>query len=130
MSNPNLAVKERLEKAAMSGDKEGVKACLAPDFVIYQSNGHPYGGTYKGADGFLIFMQAMFSAYAIEGLESKGVFTSDDPNSCVFEYRMFGKAAASGQKFDTTLLEHWRFRDGKVLSVKPCWFEIPGRATK
>lgn len=125
MANANLAVKERLEKAAMSGDKDGMRACLTADFVIYQSNGHPYGGTYKGVEGFITFMEKMMAAYAIESLEPTATFWADNPDHGAFEFRMRGKCNASGKPFDTTLLEYWQFRDGKVLSVKPCWFEIP-----
>jgi len=122
----NQAVRESLFKAYRAGDQEAVRACLAPDFVLYESKGHAFAGTYKGAEGFFEFMKKSPHVYAIESIKLIREYWCEDPDYAVFEQHNTGTVKATGEKFDTTLLEYWHFHDGKVATVKPFWLDIPG----
>lgn len=126
MRNVNVALKERFVSSVMSGDKNGVRAALADDFVLRQSKGHPYVGVYRGAEGFLAAVDKLMSTYAIETLKEVGAYWSDDPDHAIFEFEMGGKISATGQPFQASILEHWTFKDGKLIAITPYWFEIPG----
>jgi ketosteroid isomerase-like protein len=126
MANPNVAVSERFTKALYASDQETIRALLAPDFVLRQDKALPYGGEYKGADGFLTFMAAFMKTYEIEALEQKHTFLTDDPDTVIFEFAFRGTQLVANVKFDTTLLEYWKFRNGKIVSITPHWFEVPG----
>ena len=64
-------------------------------------------------------------ALEIEKLEPVRHFLSDDPDLIVFEFDIAGVHRATGRPYATSLLETWAFRDGKVSSVKPHYFNVP-----
>jgi ketosteroid isomerase-like protein len=126
MANENVAIAERFTRAVYAGDQDTMKSLLDKDFVLRQDKSLPYGGVYRGAEGFLSFLQAFTKTYEIESLEKTRTFVSDDPDFAIFEFSFKGKQRQAGVKFDTTLLEHWRFSKGKIIAITPHWFEIPG----
>ena len=126
MSNPNLGLKERFLAAVWANDHAGMDACLHPEFVLRQAAGHPYGGSYRGTQGFVDGIAKLTAAYEIEQLDNIYTFGSDNPDVLAFEFLFRGKVTATGKAFETTVIEHWNFRDGKIFSIAPHWFEIPG----
>jgi ketosteroid isomerase-like protein len=126
MANPNLEVAERFTNAVYKGDQQTLKSLLDPDFTLRQDRALPYGGVYKGADGFMTFLGAFSKTYEIEALQKTRTFTCDDPDVVVFEFAFRGKQLKAGVKFDTTLFERWTFRNGKIIGITPHWFEVPG----
>ena len=121
----NLEVKEKFVEAVFANDKETVASFIHPDFVLRQARGLEYAGTYYGAKGFFEFMEKYEPAYEPESLENTGTFTSDDPDILVLEFKSSGIRRSTGNRYDTTVLEVWTFRDGKVLGIAPHWFEQP-----
>ena len=67
---------------------------------------------------FGIFNQTL----EIGHMETLRIYTSQDPNYVISEMELRARVRATGKSFDTTLLERWQFRGGKVLSVKPHYF--------
>jgi ketosteroid isomerase-like protein len=125
MDNPNIAVAEKFTAAVMSGDEAGVRSLIDPDFVVHQAEGLEYAGQYKGADGFMEFMKRFDAAYEMEGLETGKTFVTDDPDVLILEFGPSGKLRSSGKKFKGSVLEVWRFRNGKLIHIAPHWFEKP-----
>lgn len=126
MANPNLSIADRFTKAVYAGDQTTLRSLLDDDFVLRQDRALPYGGVYKGADGFLSFLGEFSKTYEIEALEKTRTFVADDQDVIVFEFAFRGKQLKAGVKFDTTLFERWTFHDGKITSITPHWFEVPG----
>lgn len=128
MSNANVEVADRFTKAVYTGDQETIRSLLDKDFVMRQDKAHPYGNLYRGTDGFLAFLGAFSKTYEVEALEKKRTFVCDDPDVLVFEFAFRGTQLAAGVKFNTTVLERWVFRQGKIIDITPHWFEVPGSA--
>jgi ketosteroid isomerase-like protein len=127
MANPNLAVAEKWTKAVYAGDQDTLRGLADKDFVLKQDRALPYGGEYKGVEGFLSFLGAFMKTFEIEALQQTRALTSEaDPDTVAFEFAFKGKELKGGTKFDTTLIERWTFKNGKVVSITPHWFEIPG----
>ncbi len=125
MTNPNLDVQQRFVAAVFAGDAEVLKGLCHPDFLLVQAPSMPYGGTYQGADGFLRFLGIFGATYDIEKLEPLRTYQAEDPDWLVSEFVLRATVKASGKLYDTTLLESWHFRDGKVLGIRPHYFQPP-----
>lgn len=121
----NLAIKDRFTAAVFSGDRDVMQGLLAPDFELHQPSGLAYSGVYTGADGFLVFLGKFMLVYEIKQLENTRTFIGQDPDDIVLEFVFRGTFKPTGQPFNTTLLEHWRYREGKIVLIKPYWFEMP-----
>lgn len=129
MANPSLPIKDRFVAAVLSGDRDTVAKLMDPDFVLEQPRGLVYAGTYRGVDGFFDFLDRFAAAYDIESLENVNTFFGADPDLIVLEFRFRGLFKPTGERFDVSQFEPWYFRNGRVLKVRPHWFEMPGVGT-
>src|SRR6516165_5128234 len=79
MKNENLTVMERFKSAVASGDWEAIPALMDADFALVEPKALPYGGTYKGADGFKSCLQKIRATTATDALEHRRTYLTDDP---------------------------------------------------
>ena len=118
----NLEIADRLQASVFAGDHEAVRAIIHPDFELRQAKRIPYCEEYKGYDGFMRFLANFMGYYDISMLERIGSYFADD-GTIVVEFHMVATARSSGDKVDTTMLEKWEFKDGKVIGVTPHYFD-------
>ena len=124
--NPNLAVQARFAAAVMAGDVATLQELSHPEMVLTQGAGTAYAGTYHGSAGFLEFLGKFAGALDLDGIDTIRVFQCDDPDALVCEFDLKSKLKATGERYDTTIMELWEFRDGKVIRIKPHYFDKPG----
>lgn len=125
MPNNNIAIKDRFVAAVFAGDADTMRSLLDPAFEVHQPAGLAYAGSYAGADGFLNFIGKFMATYDIEVLNTTDTFVSENPDRIVLEFKFAGKVKSSSEKFDTSLLECWEFKTGKILRITVYWFAIP-----
>lgn len=118
----NLEIADRLQASVFAGDHEAVRAIIHPDFELRQAKRIPYCEEYKGYDGFMRFLANFMGYYDIAALERTGTYFADD-GTIVVEFHMVATARSTGAKVDTTMLEKWEFKDGKVIGVTPHYFD-------
>jgi ketosteroid isomerase-like protein len=128
MPNDNLRVKDRFVAAVFAGDKATMHDLLDASFELHQPPGLAYAGSYAGAEGFLSFLAKFMATYDIEALVNTDTFIAENPDRTVLEFKFTGKLKASGEKFATTLLECWEFRQGRILRITVYWFAMPRAA--
>lgn len=120
--NSNLATINRFIAAVFAGDGETIKTLCAPDFQLLEGSGVSFAGTYQGGEGFLHFLGIFGEALDIQRLEPTRTYLSDDPDYVICEMELEATVKATGQAFASSLLERWHFREGKVLEIKPHYF--------
>lgn len=125
MKNPNIEIQKRFVAAVFSGDTDTVRSLLDPEFQIHQSKGLEYRGFYRGYEGFKTFQEKFAKVFTIDTLDITRIYVTEDPDYIVAEINVRGTLNSSGRKFDTTMLEIIRFRNGRLLHIKPHWFEYP-----
>ncbi len=124
--NPNLAVQARFAAAVMAGDVATLEELSHPEMVLTQGAGTAYAGTYHGSAGFLEFLGKFAAALDLESIDTIRVFQCDDPGALVCEFDLKSKLKGSDTRYDTTLMELWEFKDGKVIRIKPHYFDKTG----
>jgi ketosteroid isomerase-like protein len=124
--NPNLAVQERFVAAVFAGDTATIQTLAASGFELLEGSGLPFAGTYRGAEGFIEFLGIFTATFEIERLAPVRSFVSDDPDRLAFEFELRGIHRASGDVFESSLVELWHFRSGQVVSIKAHCFNVPG----
>lgn len=123
--NPNLAVQQAFVTAVFAGAAATIHALAAPDFELLEGSGLPFAGVYRGAEGFLEFLSVFAATFEIERLAPVRSFMSDDPDRLAFEFDLRGIHRATGEVFESSLIELWNFRGGQVVSIKPHYFNVP-----
>lgn len=120
--NPNLAVLERFVGAVLAGDGDTLKSLCHPNFRLYEGSGLAFAGTYSGGSGFLAFLEIFSTTLDIERLETLRIYQAHDPDYVIAEMELRAVARATGKTFESSLLERWNFQEGKVLEIKPHYF--------
>jgi uncharacterized protein len=118
----NTQVKQQFVAAVFAGDAATIRALADPGFELHEGTGLPFTGTYRGAEGFLQFLGIFSRTFDIERLEPIRSYESPDPDCMAFEFDLRATVRDTGQLFESTLIEVWNFKDGKVLSIKPHYF--------
>jgi ketosteroid isomerase-like protein len=118
-------LKERFVGAIMKGDWESARHLADPDFELREPAALPYGGIYKGIEGFQQCLAAIQKAHKTTGLDIMDSYFPAKGDRMITEMEWRGIPLGTGQEAASRVLEHYEFRDGKVLSITLFWFNIP-----
>lgn len=123
-TNENIVIQQRFVKAALTGDVATLQALCHPAFELHEGSGLPFAGIYKGAEGFIDFLRIFAEVLDVERLEPTRLYREADAGeylACEFELRSVVRA--TGDRFDSSLVEIWRFHEGAVLEIRPHYFD-------
>ena len=121
-NNPNVSIQQRFVAAVFAGDGDTIRALAHPDFALHEGSGLPFAGTYRGGEGFLRFLGIFNDTFEIETLAPLRTYETEDPDYLACEFELRAVLRGNGERFDSTLVEIWNFRDGQVLSITPHYF--------
>jgi ketosteroid isomerase-like protein len=109
--------------AAMEVQDFGAMAVLMhPDFIAIEAAGLPYGGTYRGIEGWRALNAAVvgsWGGFRLKLLEILG----ETEDSLVVHFAISGRSRKTGKTFETTVLELWRFSNDLLLRIDPYYFD-------
>jgi ketosteroid isomerase-like protein len=94
-------------------DLDIIHSSLAPDVVIEQPEVLPWGGRYKGHDGFDAFIGALLRR--VEPNVEVGELV-DAGDHIVQIGRGRGRILANGGSYDVREIHVWGFHDGRITS--------------
>lgn len=116
----------KLVDVTKSGDPAALRAIIAPDFVIYEDEGMPYGGTYHGPDGLEALMGKVWAAWGGSHFEPEYQIADPKGDSVCAVVRFRSTNKATGEPVEALINEVWTFRDGKAVSARVWYFDSPG----
>ena len=118
----NRALFETFMAAVRARDRVTVDAMLSGDLVITEAPGLPYGGTFHGPAGWRALNRAVAAAWGEIQVEVTEIL-GETADTLVVLMAMSGTAQATGQPFTTTILEIWRFTDGRISAITPYYWD-------
>ena len=113
---------DRFMAALVTGDSHSLSTMLDPDFVLYEADGLPYGGVYRGVQGCLDLSAAVgqtWKGYSARRLE----FVCESDDVLVIRLALSGTSRKTGISFETTALELWRFKYDKLVEIMPYYWD-------
>ncbi len=116
----NIEITKQLYAYAVAGDWEGMEKYMHPDFAVIESEGLPYAGKYEGIKGFQEIARTVFSFFDKLAVEPTHYMEGDDYVVAIVSIR--GKGKKTGRAFESDLLELFRFKDDKVIEIKPYYW--------
>lgn len=117
----------RFLDAVGTGDFDTIGTMITEDFVCHEAEGLPYGGDYHGLDGWKRLTGRIVATWAglrLEPIEMLG----ETEDSIVVRFRLAGRSRRTGTPFDTTVMELWRFRDGRLAEIWPYYWDTAALA--
>jgi ketosteroid isomerase-like protein len=116
MSQENVAVVRSAYNAFSSGNVQTIFDLLHPEIEIYQSEGVPCGGKYKGHQEIGNFFEKLTET--IESRVEPDQFIDDEAGHVVAVGHTRGRVRATGREFDVPAVHVWTIREGKAVKVE------------
>ena len=114
---------DRLLAALRSGEATQVEALCHPGMVVEDPKSLPYGGVYVGFAGMCELSGKLFAAVKDWRCETQRVIGDPGGDDFVLIQRMTGRASVTGRRIDMSILEHYTFRDGLLVSIRPYYWD-------
>jgi ketosteroid isomerase-like protein len=122
----NHDVKTRFVDALFKNEWDTMATLVTPDLELREPAALPYGGTWKGLEGFKKCWELIPQAsHAVEHLTTLRTYFTEDPDSIFVELDFAGRKKSTGEKFASKVMEQFEFRDGKISAIVLYWFNIP-----
>jgi uncharacterized protein len=96
---------------------------LHPNFEIVEAPSLPYGGTYRGPEGWVQLLEDFAAAWAHARVTPLWTLGKADGNRFAKMYRVSGVSTKTGKAFDTEVFELWEFEDGKIIRCTPYYYD-------
>ncbi|MBF6172385.1 nuclear transport factor 2 family protein [Nocardia blacklockiae] len=113
------------EYLAAGGPGRASFAPLAPffaaDVVLYQADGLPYGGIWRGHDGMEQFFRAMSGVWERFDMVEQTYLREVSP--LVVHTRVRARARATGRELDFPILQTVTVTDGRIAEVHPFYWD-------
>jgi ketosteroid isomerase-like protein len=132
MSSENVkVVSDIYDGFILRGSIDTLFASLHPDVVVHEARSLPFGGTFHGIEGVKDLFGQMFATWDDLRIAVEKVIDGGD-ELVVAILRLTGRAKATGTPVDMQMTELWTLRDGKVIALKPFYWDAGeiGRITK
>ena len=117
----NVEIVKTMAKNGILGRWDIVRQYVADDMVMHVPPGLPYGGDYKGWEGY----QRCFKEMGTFFTELKGgnpEFASVG-NKVIVMTTMSGRIAKNGKPISFALATIWEVKDGKVVDIVPFYYD-------
>jgi hypothetical protein len=108
--------------ALAAGDFETIGGMLDPGFTMREADGLPYGGVYEGVEGWRRLLPLIGKTWA--GLKVRPIeFPAEGADALVVRLALSGRSRKTGRPFETTVMELWRFREGRLAEILPYYWD-------
>jgi uncharacterized protein len=116
MAQDNVELVESAWEAFSRRDMEEATKLAGPDSEITTPETLPWGGTYRGQDGFMEFTQNLLEHFSEFNAKAEKVLGADDDHVVVVA-RVNAKTNA-GKDFQGRVVWLYRLRDGKIVQAE------------
>lgn len=121
MAQSNRDIVQAIFDASAKEDWNTVKSLLHDDIQVFEADSLPYAGVFKGPDNFVALNQKVFNTWddshnTIDHIVADGEYV-------VILGSMAGRGKATGKAFSVPLAAVWQLKDGKVIEVRPFYFD-------
>ena len=121
MTRSNREIVQAVFAASAEEDWDTVKSFLHDDIHVFEPDSLPYAGVIVGPENFIDLNQRGFNTWADTDHTIEHIVADGD--HVVILGNMSGRGKATGQAFSVPLAAVWRLKDGKVVEVRPFYFD-------
>lgn len=114
---------ERFYAAVVGGDHVAAESLLHAEFTVHEAGGLPYAGVYKGPRAWWQLFARISGIWLDLKIENLDLIGEPDGELFGWYMRMSGRSAATGKPFATTIFERWVVKGGKLMEVRPHYWD-------
>lgn len=121
-SDDSAQVVREFYRAGRAGELDIVRSLLAGDVVLVEPNSMPYRGSYRGPDAVVQIQIDLYTRYyEFSSFELTSVI--GDGENAVARVKVAGVARATGRSIETSAVEWFVVRNGKITSITPYHYD-------
>jgi hypothetical protein len=94
---------------------------FAPDVVLFQAEGLPYGGIWRGHEGLEQFFLVMSGTWEVFDMVSQEFLATENP--VVVRTHVHARARATGRELDFPILQTITVDEGRITEVHPFYWD-------
>lgn len=98
---------QALQAAIMAGDFEGIRAYVDDDFVLYEPEALPYGGVFRGPQGFIDLAKKIRELFEVDVVSSQLTEVGND--ILVAEFVFGFTSLRTRERVETYVIDLFRF---------------------
>lgn len=102
---------------------EVARQYIHEDCVIHEPPALPFGGDWKGPEGFMALMGRIQHSFPNAMFQREALIADDEKQQLAFKGRLSGDAKHG--RFEIYVVEYWTFRDNKAVDILPVWHDLP-----
>ena len=121
LQDRNIALVRTMSANFVAGRLDDVKKHIAPSMVMEVPQGLPYGGSYRGWDGYLAVATAIGNHFANISFATPDYLAID--NRVVVLTHVKGRTKA-GRTVDMPLTEVWQVNGDAVERITAFYFDV------
>lgn len=95
---------------------------FAPDVVLFQAEGLPYGGVWRGHAGLERFFRVMSGTWEVFDMVSQEFLATESP-VVVVRTHVHARARATGRELDFPILQTITVDEGRITEVRPFYWD-------
>ena len=116
---------EALQQAIIEGDCERMESFLTDDFSLNEPPALPFGGKFRGPQGYVNLIQKIGEFYKVEPLQSKLTEAGNDLLVC--EFVMGFTSIRTGEYVEMQLVDLYHYNDSGLVTHVDAFYMDPGK---
>jgi len=117
----NAETMKRFYDAIFANDWEGVEQVVSKNLTVYEADGLPYRGEYRGIGELKALFARVLSYWNDLNIEVKAVTSGGGYVVGVLQFS--GTSKATGKKISMPIAEISEFESGLISSIKPVYWD-------
>jgi len=99
------------------------RSLMHPDVIFYSPESLPYGGQWRGVDGWQKLKKAINEVWSELELKISGVVGSPDDTCFVIFADLRARSRSTNDVYVSSVMEKWVWRDGLLALVQPYYWD-------
>ena len=106
-----------------SGDEARLTELCDPNICVEQAAALPYGGVYRGVAGLRKMLKGLREAWTDMNASLEHVLGDASGDHLLTIQHLRARSSKTGRPVDMTVAELFSFRDGRLISIHPHYFD-------
>lgn len=117
----NLAIAKAAYEASARGDWDSFMKEVTDETEFHEPPSLPYGGTYRGVADIIRGAKWMVGAW--DDFKFQILEYTAGGDLVIVHLLISGMGRKTGKSFSMPIMEMWRFKEGKVIELRPFYFD-------
>lgn len=123
VQNRNVNLVHSALDNALAGRLDLVEPLFADDFILYEAEGLPFGGIYRGWQGYTEILRKLREFWTSGRKQVSRQFIPYGDDKVIIDFTIDGRIAKNGQHVEMPIVAIWQLKGGKIATIRVFFFD-------